>query len=281
MSARPSLRISAEKVAFWPSRRVTDDTSVLTLKNLVFEPLCRWRDGRALPGLFERWEHDEHGRRWTFHIREDAVFHDGKPCDAGDIVAFIDGILQSVDTFGMKWSYARYFAEASIAPRTARIVEVANPRPFADILDIFSEFYVCRETSNGLPILGTGPYRVAALSDGAAAALVRTGSAAGPNEIRFVAIADAEARLQALAEGAVDVAMNTERADETPHTGRMRQLQAINTLSVIYYLNCGGGLFANRDARVAVNLAVDRGRLIDELYRGLGVPAAKIGRAHV
>ena len=58
------LRIAAEKCRFVPPRQVTDDTSVLTLKNLVLEPLIRWEDGVLRPGLFADWSHDGTGRRW-------------------------------------------------------------------------------------------------------------------------------------------------------------------------------------------------------------------------
>ena len=50
------LTIALEKVDFLPATRVTDDTSVLTLKNLVFEPLLRWdAGGSTKPALFSHW----------------------------------------------------------------------------------------------------------------------------------------------------------------------------------------------------------------------------------
>ena len=74
-----TLRIAAEKARFTPPRQVTDDTSVLTLKNWVLEPLLRWDDARIRPGLFAAWRHEQGGRRWIFSIRDGATFHDGKP----------------------------------------------------------------------------------------------------------------------------------------------------------------------------------------------------------
>lgn len=60
------------------------------------------------PGLFASWE-NTNAQDWSFCIREGAVFHDGEPCTADDIVAYIKGFLDSRDYFGMSWSYARYF----------------------------------------------------------------------------------------------------------------------------------------------------------------------------
>lgn len=152
------LSIALEKVDFFPPTRVTDDTSILTLKNLVFEPLLRWNNGVVEPALFSSWTHSADGRHWQFTIRPEAQFHDGTRCLAEHIIAFLDDILQAVDTFGMKWSYARYLADAKITAGTDCRIDVDNPEPLADILDIFSEFFICRTAPDGFATVGTGPY---------------------------------------------------------------------------------------------------------------------------
>ncbi len=175
------LTIALEKVDFLPATRVTDDTSVLTLKNLVFEPLLRWVPGGSTkPALFSHWIHSPDGRRWEFFIRPGAAFHDGKPCIPEDVTGFIADILDAVDTFGMKWSYARYLAHARITIGSESSVVVENSEPISDILDIFSEFYLCRSTSDGRAILGTGPYRVMAFEPGRTAVLKCVGATNGP-----------------------------------------------------------------------------------------------------
>src|SRR5512141_3249353 len=40
-------------------------------------------DGRAIPGMAERWETSPDGLTWTFHLR-DALWSDGVPVTAGD-----------------------------------------------------------------------------------------------------------------------------------------------------------------------------------------------------
>lgn len=268
------LTIALEKLDFFPANRVTDDTSILTLKNLVFEPLLRWQPGgRVAPALFSRWTHDDAGRRWRFFIRPEAQFHDGEPCRSQHIVDFIAGILNSTDMFGMKWSYARYLAQAKISVAPDNSVLVDNPEPLADILDIFSEFYICGENAAGEAVLGTGPYRVEEFQRGTSATLA---SGTG-NRILVRCEPRAEGRYELLKSGAVDAALNLERMhgiiDFDP---RWRWVRALNTLSVMYYLNCREGLFASAEARLAVNHAVDRTRLIETLFQGLGAPAAII-----
>ncbi len=271
------LRIAAEKCRFTPPRQVTDDTSVLTLKNLVLEPLIKWEDGTLRPGLFSAWTHDGTARRWRFTIRPGAVFHDGRRCVAEDVVQFIAAICDSLDMFGMKWSYSRYLAHARIAADGDDVVTVENPTPFADITDVFTEFYLCRLTADGRPLLGTGPYRVLDHTHEKDALLGRVGVGEGPSRIAFTAVAAAEDRLRMLRDGSADAAMNLERAHGPLDFGDdLRWGRALNTLSVMYYLNCTTGLFTAPEARRAVNHAVDGDAIIRDLFHGLGVRAASV-----
>ncbi|MQB23111.1 hypothetical protein DXT90_21015 [Agrobacterium tumefaciens] len=271
------LTISLEKIDFLPPTRVTDDTSVLTLKNLVFEPLLRWDKGSVSPGLFSHWTHTEDGCNWAFHIREGAVFHDGKRCVAEDIISFLNGILDAVDTFGMKWSYARYLKDARISADSDAILCVSNPKPIADIVDIFSEFYICRLDANGRPLLGTGRYRVSDYEPQKNVLLEKTNGASGPDRILALAEKHADMRYEQLRSGHVDAASNLERVDKALDFSPDYQWgKAVNTLSVMYYLNCSNGIFQSPAARLAVNHAVDSQAIADGIFHGLAVPSSTV-----
>jgi len=272
-----TLRLALEKCRFVPPGRVTDDTSVLTLKALVLEPLVRWDDGVLRPGLFARWTHDGRARQWRFHLREGARFHDGAACTADDIVAFIDDACGSLDMFGMRWAYARYLAGARITAEAPGCVAIETPAPFADLPEILTEFHPCRLAPDGQPLLGTGPWRVLAHAPERDAVLERVVPGAGPTRIAVTAVAAADDRLRLLREGGVDAATNLERCsvrqdgDTTLDWGC-----SLNTLSVMYYLNGFEGLFSSAAARRAVNHAVDSGAIIDGLFHGLGRRAATV-----
>lgn len=276
MRKQDHLRIVAAKCRFLPAGRVTDDTSILTLKHLVFEPLTMWREGGLVgPALFARWEVAEEGRRWRFHLRHGAAWHDGVACTTGQILDFIRALLDSTDTFGMPWPYARYLASARLAAPTPTTLTVENPTPFADILDIFSEFFPCRDTPEGDPVLGTDPYRVAAYANEEHAELLRAAPGEGPRRVTVRAVPAAADRLAALRGGEAEAAMNLERLEEGPDfRDDLVWERAVNTLSVMYYLNCAEGAFAHPAARRAVNHAVDGQAIIDGLFHGLGVRAS-------
>jgi MarR-like DNA-binding transcriptional regulator SgrR of sgrS sRNA len=50
---------------------------------VLYDNLVRFDvDVQLQPGLVTRWEMDSRGRRYTFHFRSGATFHDGKPIGA-------------------------------------------------------------------------------------------------------------------------------------------------------------------------------------------------------
>ena len=43
-------------------------------------------DGEYIPYLAESWEFSDDGLMWTFHLRDDVMFHNGDPVTAHDFV---------------------------------------------------------------------------------------------------------------------------------------------------------------------------------------------------
>ncbi|KAL4900120.1 hypothetical protein BDW74DRAFT_183074 [Aspergillus multicolor] len=284
--APQTLRIALENVDFRLPTQVTDDNSVVALKSLVFEPLLRWQPGGLVePGLFDSWTHSEDGRVWHFHIRENAIFHDGGPCTSVEVITFINGFLNSRDYFDMPWSYARYFKLTTFSADDERSVKVENPEPIADILDIFCEFWPSRIDSDGKPVLGTGPYRVTeferegGIGQAKLERVDQSSQVDRPDAIVAIHEPDGEKRLRLLRDGKADVALNLERADNLDvldFSPSLRWGRTTSTLSAMYYLNCTAGVFKSAEARLAANLAIDCDALVKEVYQGFALPSATI-----
>ncbi|SCO81584.1 uncharacterized protein FRV6_05797 [Fusarium oxysporum] len=284
------LRVVLENVDFRLPTQVTDDNSVLALKSLVLEPLIQWQpSGEVLPGLFARWDVSDDQRTWFFHIRDGAVFHDGKTCDAPLIVEYIKGFLDSHDYFGMAWSYSRYFANTTFTAEDAKVVKIQHQEPFPDLLNVLNDFWPSRIDGNGKPILGTGPYRVVDFQrqdDIGSATLELVDPAQHPawsRKIVATAARSGEERLKLLQSGQVDAALNLERIDDLnllDFRSSLRWGRVSSTLSVIYYLNCPEGVFSSPQVRLAANLAIDNQALVDEVYLGLATPAATVVSPH-
>jgi peptide/nickel transport system substrate-binding protein len=279
------LKIALENVDFRLPTQVTDDNSVLALKSLAFEPLVRWQpNGYVTPGLFASWE-NSNAQDWSFRIRESAVFHDGEPCTAKDIVAYIEGFLDSRDYFGMSWSYARYFKRTTFEAEGDKIVRIKNAEPFADLLNVLNDFWPSRLDKQGKPIIGTGIYRVTEFErrDGIGNATLQlidpSQLPSHPKQVVAVHEPNGEKRLQLLRDGHVDAALNLERVEDLSVLDFSPSLswgRVTSTLSAIYYLNCTNGIFASPAARLAANLAVDNTALVKEVYQGFASPSATV-----
>jgi peptide/nickel transport system substrate-binding protein len=270
----PSIHsIALEKVDFLPPDRVTDDCSVLTLKSLVLEPILRWQDGAIRPGVFAEWDLDDSGCRWTLRIAPGKTFHDGTPVLAEHAAEFIARILDSRDMFGMPWSYARYLAGAQIGAE-GQVLIIVTPKPFPDLPEILSEFYLSQPDAEGRPVIGTGPWQVSDFTPGQGALLHRAGDG---RRLRFVALPMAEDRLAALRSGAVQAATHMERLEHPPRgLGGCEWQEQASTLSVMAYLNGFDGAFTDPDVRRAANLAIDQTRLVEEVMGGLAIPSDTI-----
>jgi len=60
-------------------------------------------DAQLQPGLATRWEPDPGGRRYTFHLRSGATFHDGKPIGAKEVLASVLRALAPDSKGGRQW----------------------------------------------------------------------------------------------------------------------------------------------------------------------------------
>lgn len=85
--ATPSVRPGLD-----PARTSTGDQYMLTA--MIFSNLTRIdHELKAQPLLAESWESNEDSTRWTFHLRKNAKFHNGRPVVADDVKFSIERIL--------------------------------------------------------------------------------------------------------------------------------------------------------------------------------------------
>ena len=76
---------------------LSTDSASSQAVDYLFEGLVRLNPRTTLPEplLAERWEHDEAGTTWTFHLRRDVRWHDGRPFTADDVAFTFRGHLSS------------------------------------------------------------------------------------------------------------------------------------------------------------------------------------------
>jgi peptide/nickel transport system substrate-binding protein len=129
------------------------------------------------PALAERWEHSPDGISYTFHLRHDVRWHDGKPFTAADVAFTFDAIYDDRVPNSMKHVLLIEGQRIQVAVVDDYTVRLTLPRPFAPLLmsmgfDILPQHILGPSLQNGTfnqqwgintppeQIIGTGPYRM-------------------------------------------------------------------------------------------------------------------------
>ena len=104
-------------------------------------------DGKVVPGLATRWEADSTGRIYTFHLRTDATFLDGRKVTAADSRASILRALRPGSKGGRQWPLLPIEgASAYAAGRSEGVSGIAVPNDstitfrLEEPLNIFPKF---------------------------------------------------------------------------------------------------------------------------------------------
>ncbi|MGZ9277360.1 MAG: ABC transporter substrate-binding protein [Candidatus Limnocylindrales bacterium] len=153
------------------------------LVGLVFSGLVRnGPGGTVVPDLAARWSVDASGKTWTVDLRADALWHDGAPVTAEDVVFTITA-LQDPDYTGPSASSWR---EVTVAATNPLQVTFTLATPLGGFLQALTQPIAPAHLLAGVPIdalpgdpfgrqpVGSGPFAVTELSD-TAASLVPAG----------------------------------------------------------------------------------------------------------
>ena len=230
---------------------------------------------------------------WDVNLRDDVTWHDGEPFTADDVVFsfhFMHAAPTGRFTHHVNDTPSISAIEAT-APNTVRFVcDYACPElgtvTLADLPVLPEHFWSnvdpakAKEVTD-LPI-GTGPYKLVDYSPTSGYRFVANADyfAGAPtvDELLMPVIADTSAAFTALRSGqvdAVDRALTPELVDQFTASDDI----GVVTVSPLTYpelkLNYTREPFAQPDFRAALNLAVDRDKLLDIVALGRGRPATQ------
>jgi peptide/nickel transport system substrate-binding protein len=145
---------------------------------LVYAGLVRnGPNGTIVPDLAERWSVDKTGAVWTFQLRDDARWHDGKPVTAED-VAFTIRVLQDPSYGGPG---AGSWNEVSVQTSGMHTVIFTLATPLGGFLEAATQPIAPAHILAGVPVdqlvddpsgrapIGSGPFSVATMDDDTAA----------------------------------------------------------------------------------------------------------------
>lgn len=140
----------------------------------VFDGLVRRasHSHEILPSIAHSWEADEAQKKWTFYLRKEVLFHNGKVMTADDVVYSFERLIQSPRRTLFSFIFKQIKAVQALNPTTVSI-ELEQPSElFLPFLCTSRAAIVPKElnqlgnTEFGIHPVGTGPFRITEMNAG-------------------------------------------------------------------------------------------------------------------
>lgn len=157
---------------------------MVSAKTAFLNPLqARERDFQALTGLIydslielddnympqsavaTGWSQSTDARKWTFILREDAVFHDGSALTAYDVAATLNEILRLAGEGQGQYSSLQYLVE-SVSAVNATTLSVESKRGYYGFIYAMTFPILKMDQVQAENPIGSGPYQVSAFAPG-------------------------------------------------------------------------------------------------------------------
>lgn len=273
-------------------------SGTVTIGGKIFEGLLTFDFGlNPKPGLAERWERSADGLTYTFHLRRNAKWHDGKPFTAADVVFTTQEFLMKTHPRARS-VFSRVASVETPDDHTVvyKLKERFSPFLYAFELSgapmmpkhIYAGTEFDKNPANAKPV-GTGPFRFVSWTRGESLQLERNPDYYREGRpyldgISFHFIPDAAARTVALEQGLVDQAQfdavqftDLERLKKNPALTVADKGQEFIAPLILMDMNSRRPPFGDKRFRKALLLSIDRNFIKDRIFYGQGkVPTGPI-----
>jgi len=266
--------------------RVGLDAQSERIDSLIFDDLlARGDDLNVAPGLAERWEVPE-PQTYVFHLHRGVKFHDGRPLTARDV----------------KWTFDSLLAGKVRSTKAAvyRFVDrIDTPDDFTVVFHMKEiDASLLWNLSDGavgiVPFgsgdemtrhpIGSGPFRFVSAEMDKDVVLERNDEYWGEKpklaRVRFAVVPDATTQALELRKGSADVAINASYPPDTVVTLQREPTLAVESApgTRLAYLgfNLRDPILKDTRVRQAIAYALDRGPMIEYLWRGEARPARSV-----
>ncbi|MGH7509602.1 MAG: ABC transporter substrate-binding protein [Gemmatimonadales bacterium] len=264
--------------------------------SLLFDNLTQFDpDAKLVPGLARSWQTDESGRIYTFHLRGNATFHDGRPIRAREVRASMLRALAPGTSGGRSWPlYPIRGARGYAAGRSQDVEGIATPDDSTVVLTLEEPLNVFPRLL-AMPVAaivptptspdfdqnpnGSGPWRFVSWSHDDAIVLAGNpeywGGPPKSDTLRIRIIPEPltqAAEYEAGQLSVVEVPVGETRRWEQSHADELQRRPALKDLYVA--INTTRGPLKDVRVRQALNHAVDVPTLLTTVMADRGVRAA-------
>lgn len=280
-----TIAVRADVTGFFPNPPAMDESFTNRVNEEILEGLVRLdEDVRLVPGLARSWRTPD-DRTYVFELRPGVRFSDGTRLTASDVAA---SLLANVEKGWPTAGYLRNIASVEADGPLRVVIRTRVPYPL--LLYKLPWGYVLPSgvlTRIPVPLVGTGPYKLASWSRDRSFTLERNDRYWGERpeivQARFEIVPDAEERIARLVSGRVDVIdeVPLERVDALRKEKAIRVFAAPSLRVLFLTLRVTEPPFSDPRVREAVDLALDRDELVMRAYDGKTVTASQLVPASI
>ena len=260
----------------------------------LYEGLVRYRDGtlEVEPALAESWTISDDGTTYTFQLRGGVTFHDGSPLTAEAVKFNFERMLDESHPFHDTGPFPLSFffsAIDSVSAEDADTVVFKLKEPYAPFLSnlayptgliVSPEAVKQHGKEFGRHPSGTGPFRFAEWESNAKVVVVRNedywDGAPSLEAVVFRPITDGNTRVAEMLSGGIDLMVEVPPdsvatfADDAAY--QVQEQAGPHIWFLI--LNAKEGPLADKKMRQAVNYAIDKKALVENVLQGTAEVAA-------
>ena len=250
-----------------------------TLLPLLWDGLTQYeQNGTVGPDLATHWSSADGARQWTFHLRGNVKFSNGKPFTSANVVSNFNYFRAPATTYHDKSNLSLITSVIASGPRTV-VINLSAPDAVLPqgITNVKMIYLPALSTIDSKPI-GTGPFVVKSFQPNSQLTLVRNsrywGTPALLNQIDVVNAPDPTSAYTSLISGSLDLLWSAPYSDVAGirHSPSLKLLAPkVASQFNFWDLDTAAPPFNNVKVRQALAYAVDRSAILKDAYFGQGL----------